>query len=113
MTALAQTGIIGFTLVILLFMKARLPKKNLRADSTAALLEAVLLFLGLHSLFEAYMFQVGWYMCFVFWLLVGILDDYKTFGPVPELENTLFGEEEFEEDDEEDGEEEYEDLENK
>lgn len=109
LTALAQTGIIGFTLVILLFMKARLPKKNLRADSTAALLEAVLLFLGLHSLFEAYMFQVGWYMCFVFWLLVGILDDYKTFGPVPELENTLFGEEEFEEDDEE----EYEDLENK
>ena len=40
------------------------------------------------------MFQVGWYMCFVFWLLVSILDDYKIYGPVPELEESLFGEDE-------------------
>lgn len=94
LTALAQTGIIGFSLVCLLFYRAKLPKRVLQTDSTAALLEAVMLFLALHSLFEAYMFQVGWYMCFVFWLLVGILDDYKTYGPVPELEDSLFGEEE-------------------
>ena len=100
LTVLAQSGIIGFILVCLIFLKARLPKRDLRTDSTAALLEAVMLFLALHSLFEAYMFQVGWYMCFVFWLLVGILDDYKTYGPVPELENSLFGEEEEEYDDE-------------
>lgn len=98
LTALAQTGIIGFTLVCLLFYRSKLPKEDLRTDSTAALLEAVMLFLALHSLFEAYMFQVGWYMCFVFWLLVGILDDYKIYGPMPELENSLFGEvEELEE----------------
>ena len=100
LTALAQTGIIGFGLVFLLFYRAKLPRDYMRTDSTAALLEAVLLFLGLHSLFEAYMFQVGWYMCFVFWLLVGILDDYKTYGPVPELEGTLFGAEEEEEENE-------------
>ena len=94
LTALAQTGIIGFSLVCLLFYRSKLPKYDLRTDSVAALLEAVMLFLALHSLFEAYMFQAGWYMCFVFWLLVGILDDYKTYGPVPELEESLFGEEE-------------------
>lgn len=93
LTALAQTGIIGFVLVCMLVYKARLPKYVLRTDSTAALMEAVMLFMCLHSLFEAYMFQVGWYMCFVFWLLVSILDDYKTYGPLPELENSLFGEE--------------------
>ena len=93
LTALAQTGLIGFVLVCLLVYKARLPKYLLQTDSTAALMEAVMLFLCLHSLFEAYMFQVGWYMCFVFWLLVSILDDYKTYGPLPELENSLFGEE--------------------
>ena len=91
LTALSQTGLIGFVLVCILVYKARLPKYILKSDSTAALMETVMLFLCLHSLFEAYMFQVGWYMCFVFWLLVSILDDYKTYGPIPELENSLFG----------------------
>ena len=94
LTALAQTGIIGFVLVCMIVYRARLPKYVLKTDSTAALMEAVMLFLCLHSLFEAYMFQVGWYMCFVFWLLVSILDDYKIYGPVPELEESLFGEDE-------------------
>ena len=94
LTALAQTGFIGFILVCMLVYKARLPKYVLKTDSTAALMEAVMLFLCLHSLFEAYMFQVGWYMCFVFWLMVSILDDYKTYGPILELENSLFGEDE-------------------
>lgn len=94
LTALAQTGIIGFVLVCMLVYKARLPKFVLKTDSTVALMEAVMLYLCLHSLFEAYMFQVGWYMCFVFWLLVSILDDYKMYGPIPELEDSLFGEDE-------------------
>ena len=92
LTALSQTGLIGFVLVCVLVYKARLPKYVLKTDSTAALMETVMLFLCLHSLFEAYMFQVGWYMCFVFWLLVSILDDYKTYGPIPDLEASLFGE---------------------
>ena len=93
LTALAQTGVVGFLLICMMAYRARLPKEHLQTDSVAALLEAVMLFLFLHSIFESYMVQVGWYMCFVFWLLVGILDDYKIYGPVPELENTLFGEE--------------------
>lgn len=94
LAALAQTGIIGFVLVCLLVYKARLPKYVLQTDSTAALMEAVMLFFCLHSLFEGYMFQVGCYLFLVFWLLVSILDDYKTYGPIPDLENTLFGEDE-------------------
>ena len=93
LTALSQTGLVGFVLICILVYKARLPKYVLKTDSTAALMEAVMLYMCLHSLFEAYMFQVGWYMCFVFWLLVSILDDYKIYGPIPELENSLFGEE--------------------
>lgn len=94
LTALSQIGAVGFLLVCVLVYKARLPKEYLQTDSVAALMQAVMLFLILHSLFESYMVQVGWYMCFVFWLIVGILDDYKTYGPVPELENSLFGEDE-------------------
>jgi len=92
LTALAQIGALGFLLVCVLVYKAKLPKEDLQTDSVAALMEAVMLFMVLHSLFESYMMQVGWYMCFVFWLLVGILDDYKTYGSVPELEISLLGE---------------------
>ena len=94
LTALAQTGAVGFLFICALVYKARLPKEELQTDSVAALMQAVMLYLVLHSLFESYMVQVGWYLCFVFWLLVGILDDYKTYGPIPELEDSLFGEDE-------------------
>lgn len=92
LTALAQTGLIGFSLICFFVYKIKLPLKDLRTDSTAALFEAVMLFLLLHSFFEAYMFQIGWYMCLFFWLLVSVLDDYKTYDTMPDMETELFGE---------------------
>ena len=92
LTALAQTGLIGFSLICFLVYKIKLPLNDLRTDSTAALFEAVMLFLLLHSFFEAYMFQIGWYMCLFFWLLLSVLDDYKTYDTMPDMETELFGE---------------------
>ena len=92
LTALAQTGLIGFSLICFFVYKIKLPLKDLRTDSTAALFEAVMLFLLLHSFFEAYMFQIGWYMCLFFWLLLSVLDDYKTYDTMPDMETELFGE---------------------
>ena len=92
LTALAQTGLIGFSLICFLVYKVKLTLNDLRTDSTAALFEAVMLFLLLHSFFEAYMFQIGWYMCLFFWLLLSVLDDYKTYDTMPDMETELFGE---------------------
>ena len=46
----------------------------------------ILFYFCLHSLFEAYMFQAGWYMCLLFWMLVGVLDDFKEYGALDEIE---------------------------
>ena len=100
LTALAQTGIAGFALVCFLVYRTRLSLAELKVDSTVALFQSVMLFLLLHSLFEAYMFQIGWYMCLFFWLLASTLDDYKTYGTIPDMEGDLFGEEDDEEEEE-------------
>lgn len=77
---LSQTGIIGFTFALLLLKKAILPLKIIRKNPRMALYTALLIYMSLHTLFEAYIFQSGWYLCFVFWLTVSILDDYRKYG---------------------------------
>lgn len=79
LTVLSQTGLIGFILSILLLKRALLPLKLLRNNPHMALYTALLIFMSLHTLFEAYIFQSGWYLCFVFWLTISILDDYRKF----------------------------------
>lgn len=82
LTVLSQTGLVGFMLSILLLKRALLPLKLLRYNPKMALYTALLAFMSLHTLFEAYIFQSGWYLCFVFWLTISILDDYKKYYKV-------------------------------
>ena len=79
LTVLSQTGIIGLILALLIVKCAMLPLRLLRKNHRMALYSALLVFLCLHTMFEAYLFQSGWYLCFVFWLIVSVLDDYKKF----------------------------------
>lgn len=79
LTVLSQTGLVGFMLSILLFKRALLPLKLLRYNPKMALYTSLLIFMSLHTLFESYIFQSGWYLCFVFWLTIGILDDYRKY----------------------------------
>ena len=51
----------------------------LRNNLHMALYTSLLFYLSLHTLFEAYIFQSGWYLCFVYWLTVSILDDYRKY----------------------------------
>lgn len=82
LTVLSQTGLVGFILSVLLLKRAILPLKLLRNNPKMALYTALLAFLSLHTLFEAYIFQSGWYLCFVFWLTISILDDYRRYYKV-------------------------------
>lgn len=79
LTVLSQTGAIGFVLALLLLKKAILPIKLLRNNPKMSLYTALLAYMSLHTLFEAYIFQSGWYLCFVFWLTISILDDYRKY----------------------------------
>ena len=79
LTVLSQTGAIGFVLALLLLRKAILPIRLLRNNPKMSLYTALLAYMSLHTLFEAYIFQSGWYLCFVFWLTISILDDYRKY----------------------------------
>ena len=79
LTVLSQMGIIGIVLCLMIVYRAILPLSLLRGNPRMALYSAILAYMCLHSIFEAYLFQSGWYLCFVFWLIVSILDDYKKY----------------------------------
>ena len=51
---------------------------------------AAYFFFIVHSIVEGYMFQGGWYLCFIFWLVIGLLIENKQYGEIIEqlkLEN--------------------------
>lgn len=79
LTVLSQTGLIGFVITLLIVKRAILPLGIIRNNPKMALYTALLVFMCLHTMFEAYVFQSGWYLCFVFWLTISILDDYKKY----------------------------------
>jgi len=82
LTVLSQTGLVGFILVLLIVKCAYVPLRMLRGSPHIALYMSLLAYLCLHTAFEAYLFQSGWYLCFVLWLTVSILDDYKKYSSV-------------------------------
>lgn len=82
LTVLSQTGLAGIVLVLLIVKRAYVPLRKLRGSPHMALYTALLAFLCLHTMFEAYLFQSGWYLCFVFWLTVSVLDDYKKYSRI-------------------------------
>ncbi len=83
LTVLSQTGLIGFILILLIVKQAILPLRYLRENKEIALFYALFIYMSLHTMFEAYLFQGGWYLCFLYWLIVGVLDDYKKYRRFP------------------------------
>ncbi len=80
LTVLSQTGLLGLIVAILLVKRALLPLRYLRENKENAFYYTLFVFMSLHIIFEAYMFQGGWYLCFVYWLIVSVPDDYRKFG---------------------------------
>ena len=83
LTVLSQTGLIGLLLSLFILKRAYIPTNIIRGRPRIALYTSILVYLCLHTMFEAYLFQSGWYLCLVMWLLISIIDDYKMY----ELEN--------------------------
>ena len=79
LSVLSQTGIIGIVIVLLLIKRAIAPIDLLRQNKRMVLYSSVLVFLCLHTIFEAYLYQSGWYLCLILWTIVSILDDYKQY----------------------------------
>lgn len=87
---LSQTGILGLVLAISIIFKAFTPIRKIRQDNSMMVIYAAYFFFIVHSIVEGYMFQGGWYLCFIFWLVIGLLIENKQYGEIIEqlkLEN--------------------------
>lgn len=76
---LAQTGIIGFIVTIILWVKNFTSVKSIKFDTKYILIYALFCYFTLHSILEGYMFQGGWYMCLICWMCVGILSEAQMY----------------------------------
>lgn len=76
---LAQTGLIGFVIAVILWSKTFTKLKRIDYDKENILTYALFLFFTVHSVLEGYMFQGGWYMCVICWLTVGVINEAKLY----------------------------------
>lgn len=77
---LAQTGIVGLVLAIWIILKAFTPIRKIRKDNNMTCIYAAYFFFCFHSIVEGYMFQGGWYLCLIFWMVIGLLIENKQYG---------------------------------
>lgn len=79
---LAQTGILGLVLAISIIFKAFTPIRKIRQNNSMMVIYAAYFFFIVHSIVEGYMFQGGWYLCLIFWMVIGLLIENKQYGPI-------------------------------
>jgi hypothetical protein len=60
-------------------------------DPNMILIYGSFAFFSIHSIVEGYMFQGGWYLCLIIWLIIGIMIEHKTL-PQEEYEELETGE---------------------
>lgn len=79
---LSQTGIIGLLLALSIIFKAYTPIRKIRQDKSMICIYAAYFFFIVHSIVEGYMFQGGWYLCLIFWMVIGLLIENKQYGSI-------------------------------
>lgn len=79
---LSQTGIAGLILALCIILKAYTPIRIIRRDISMMCVYAIYFFFCVHSIVEGYMFQGGWYLCLIFWMVIGLLIENKQYGAV-------------------------------
>lgn len=76
---LAQTGIMGFVVALILWLRTFTSVKNIKYDTEYVLMYAIFCFFTIHTILEGYMFQGGWYMCIVCWMCIGVLSEAQMY----------------------------------
>lgn len=79
-SVLAQAGIIGAIFIALIWIAAIAFPKSIGKEPDMILAYNGFIFFSIHSIVEGYMFQAGWYLCLVIWLIIGIMIEHKTLS---------------------------------
>lgn len=79
-SVLAQAGIIGIIFIVLIWSAASMMPSKIGDDANLILLYAGFVFFSIHCIIEGYMFQAGWYLCLIIWLVIGVMVEHKLYG---------------------------------
>lgn len=79
-SVLSQAGIIGFFFIIMIWAAAIVMPEKIGRDSNLILIYSGFIFFSLHCIIEGYMFQAGWYLCLIVWLIIGVMIEHKLYG---------------------------------
>lgn len=79
LAAFSMTGILGFALLIFIYVKAiRNAFKNITDPILSMTLSGILVFFGVHMIAEGYVLAGGHVLCCFFWLTMGCINARKT-----------------------------------
>lgn len=73
LSVLFQTGLLGFTTLLVIMIQLRKSFPFIKRYKRLHLFSAAFLFICLHSCFEGYILTSGYYLCILFWSLLGYL----------------------------------------
>lgn len=76
LSILFQTGTVGLLVVIGIVYRLKKLYPYIKCDKKLQLYASTFLFLCFHSCFEGYILTVGYYLCILFWMLLGYLYTY-------------------------------------
>ena len=77
-SVLAQAGVIGALFIALIWIAATVLPMKVGGNPDVILIYSSFVFFSIHSIVEGYMFQGGWYLCLVIWLIIGFMIEHKT-----------------------------------
>lgn len=76
-SVLAQSGMIGACFIIFIWIVAFMLPDKIGGNPNTILVYCTFAFMTVQSIVEGYIFQGGWYLCLVIWLIVGVLIEHK------------------------------------
>lgn len=76
-SVLAQAGIIGIIFIVLIWAAATMMPSKIGDNPDLILIYATFVFFSIHCIIEGYMFQAGWYLCLILWLIIGFMIELK------------------------------------
>ena len=79
-SVLAQAGIVGVIFIALIWGAVFMLPKKIGKDPDVILLYSGFVFFCFHSIVEGYMFQAGWYLCLIIWMIIGVMIEHKLYG---------------------------------
>lgn len=79
LSILSQAGLLGFACFLLIIRKACKNYVYINQNKELLLYYSVFAYLCIHSLAEGYILTPGYYLCFLFWILIDVLAQFDCF----------------------------------